>query len=158
MSLREAGDDAVIDNCPGGVGHQGVARAPDGLLDMAGDVQAVEKFGGLGPAYLDLAQGRDVDDADLVAHARDLGGDGACGSGWPAVMAWPQPRTRHHDTRAKLEMAAVHGGATDNGSNDRPARTPKDSPVQGGRKVVVPNSSGARSRACAATRMALTFE
>ena len=55
--------------------HQPVARLADGEVGEGVDVDAVEEGAGVGAMHVDLAERRDVAEADAAAHRLDLAGD-----------------------------------------------------------------------------------
>ncbi len=72
MLVMEAAGDAVIGDDAGIVGHQHIARAADRLLGVAEGVHAVEELRRIRPAHIETTQGRDVDQADILAHRLDF--------------------------------------------------------------------------------------
>ena len=108
--LGEAAGDAVVDDGPGLIGHQGVAAAPHLLFLVGEGVHAVHELGGVRPPHLDAAQGRDVDEADVGAHRCRLLADAFLAALGRPVEGGAPPRPGHHHARPGFQVAVVHGG------------------------------------------------
>ncbi len=92
--------------------HDAVARPPDRQRAHHVDVDAVEKFSRVRAMHLDLAESRDIADADTVSHRRHFANDGR----QPIVFARlrvvlrAQPKACLDEHRAPLLRPVVRGG------------------------------------------------
>ncbi len=109
MLVGKARANAVVDDHALLVGHQRITRTPDRLFEKGEGIQAVEQLGGVGAAYVQAAECRHVDDADLVAHVqRFLLHAGIALRGF-AIERRTLPDPGRHHFRACLHMTRVHG-------------------------------------------------
>ena len=70
--LGEARGRAVVEHEAVVVQHHAIARLAHGELGETVDIDAVEEFRGVRPLDVDLAEGRDIGDADALAHQPHL--------------------------------------------------------------------------------------
>src|SRR5699024_4088971 len=111
--LRQARAGAVIEDVTVFAQHQAVARLADRQLLEAVGVDAVQEFTGIRPLDVDLAQGRDVDHADLLTHMPRLAVHGLMERLTASrIVAWPHPGAGLDHHRALRLMPFMHRCAT----------------------------------------------
>ncbi len=153
MPGREMADGAVVEQEAVLAQHQAVARLAGLQGREAVAIEAVEQRGGIRPLEIDLAQSRDIADADRLANGHDLAGGG--GAPVLARLREPgraQPEAGLHEHRTHLlapfmERRLAHrlimGGAK--GAGEGP---------EGHRRVERPEGGGADlgARSCRSPR------
>ena len=102
---------AVVERQPVLAQHQPVARLADGERGEQIGVDAIEEGGGIRALHGDLAERRDVDDADAGAHGPRLAHIGLLdGLAGLAVDHRPIPQACGVHDRALPDVPVVHGG------------------------------------------------
>ena len=71
-------------------------------------VHATEMFGRVWPANIEAAQGRDIDDADIVADVQHLIANGLLAHLGLAVVGRAPPETGRHQSGSQFQMAVMH--------------------------------------------------
>ena len=117
--LAEAGGDAVIgDNAVLGH-HRAVAHPADGQLRPLVDVHQLQELGDVRAAQVQLAEGGDVDQADVVPHVGSLGHR-------VAVVVRADPLACQERSGAMGVVPVLEGGATNRLVDATGQRTQRD--------------------------------
>ena len=107
--IGEARDRAVVEHHAVLAQHEPVARLADGKPSHRVAVQPVEELGRVGALHVDLAERRDVDQADRFAHAARLAqGRGEQVLAGARVVARPPPEPGVDELGAGRDVPVVH--------------------------------------------------
>ena len=72
MLIRNTAHDAVVEDCPGFVEHEGVTRSAASQPRIRQRVGAVEERSGVGSSNLQLSESGHVNQADVIPNRQDF--------------------------------------------------------------------------------------